>query len=225
MEEFDQLLEHVYNGPRPQFMTYLNKCKILLNVSDYSDIIDVRIEKVVGQEIKCALHYLRKFGDVPDSKIFKKIRDANNSKEITKDLISEMKEWITQNERSHKIYDIIIMIIDDQIAQQRAKNISVNPDKIRDLEAEIAKHHDWELTKRQGHHAICLWSDGEIDSTKAGHCYDQRSRFGVRPPLLIYPTLILPIHGGKFSYAVIPNEKLAIELRNKMASLVNIGLI
>jgi len=112
-------------------------------------------------------------------------------------------------------------LLEQWINQQKVNISKQPPEIISAFEKKIENNHKWELTKVDGTHAIRLYNDGEINTTKAGHCYGQRSVFNVRPALINCPQFTFPVQIGKFSYVVLQTEELAIQLREEMQNMIS----
>lgn len=209
---YQSLIERIQNAPPIRGMHCLELVQVITNSSHYFDQSMSKLENIIGTELFNQIEQLE--NKLPDSQIHKKIYENN----VT---INEMEAWIKQNEIAHKSYEEKISLLEQWINQQKTNISKPTPEIIQAFEKKISNNHQWELTKVDGTHVIRLYNDGEINTTKAGHCYGHRSNFNVRPPLINYLPLIFPVQSGKFSYVVLQTEKLAIKLREEMQNMIS----
>lgn len=209
---YQHLVDRIQNAETIRGMYYLELVQVITNSSDLFDRNMLKFESIIGSELFNQIEQLE--NKWPDSQIHKKIYENN----VT---INEMEAWIKQNEITHKSYEEKILLLEQWINRQKTNISQPTPEIIQAFEKKIENNHKWELTKVGGTHAIRLYNDGEINTTKAGHCYGQRSVFTVRPALINCPPLTFPVQSGKFSYVVIQTEELAIKLREEMQNMIS----
>jgi hypothetical protein len=216
---FAKLKSRIENAPKIRSMEYLDLLRQITNNNNFLPTMD-EVNLVVGSELAITLSILSKNYKWPDNKLYKKINE-NSSKNIDNELIKEMEKWLEINSETYHIFEVKITLINNWIKSQKVqKDISI--DIINDFEKRVALEHDWSLTKIDGQHVIRLYSDGEINSTKSGYCYGDRSVFTSHPPLINYPKVKFPAGCNDFSYVVLPTEELAIKFRNEMSEMMKI---
>ena len=208
---YQQLVEQIENSPTIRGQYYLELVQIVTNSSSIFNPTMLKLESVIGSELFDKLGQLET--EWPNSQIHQKIYENN----VT---INEMETWITQHEIARKSYEERILLLEQWINQQEVNTSKPSPEIILAFEKKILDNHQWSLTTIDGTHAIRLYNDGEINTTKAGHCYGWRSVFKIRPALINYPVLTFPVQSGKFSYVVLQTEQLALQLREEMSNLI-----
>jgi len=215
---FNNLKSKIQNAPKIRAMEYFNLLKKITNCSGFSSSTD-EINSIIGPDLVTTFSVLDKSYVWPNDKIYEKIYENVN---MDDELIKEMEKWLETNLQAHYIFETKIILINNWIDSQKInKDISI--DIINDFEKRIALNHDWSLTKIDGRHVIRLFNDGEINSTKSGHCYGDRSIFTSHPPLINYPKVKFPVqYFEEISYVVLPTEELAIKFRNEMSEMMKI---
>lgn len=217
---FITLKNEIENSPGIRSMDYLNLLRQITNNDSFLPSMD-DVGVIVGPDLIMTLKVLHDNCKWPDNNIHAKIRSDINKIDNFDLLNQEMTKWLKVNLQAHYSFEVRITLLENWINSKKII-INISDEIISDFEQRVASAHDWSLTKKDGgEHVTKLFNDGEINSTKSGHCYGERSIFISHHPLINYPKVKFPISIGNFSYVVLP-EELALQFRTEMANMMKI---
>lgn len=87
-------------------------------------------------------------------------------------------------------------------------------ESLEKINALVAQHHDETLLKENM--VVMIWGDGEITTQKGGDLLWQRQLICLRPPLGEKLNIKMPVRFKHSSFAVVPSEAIAAEIRELM---------
>jgi len=138
--------------------------------------------------------------------------------EVADGLADRVKEYNAQLQKVVTITNTEIIYLEQLIDERKALvqlKADENSEEVRAINGLVAELHD--LANADADHAYELFSDGEIQTTKGGELYGERSYFQCEKPMLLAPVFEFPLKRGKYTYAILKHEDCCA-IRNRMAN-------
>lgn len=218
-ELYSQYQDIVHNIRSMYAMELLNKlCVSTMNPHSLAPT-DNQMKEALGEE---SANFICKLLDLnnrtyPKMTFDKELRKAIQDGEVVDGLADQLKEYNTQLRKVVDITNTQIIYLEQLIDERKElvqQKTDANSEEVKAINDLVAELHD--LANADTDHAYELFNDGEIQTTKGGELYGQRSSFQSEKPMLLAPVFEFPLKRGKYSYAVLKYEDCCA-IRDRMA--------
>lgn len=153
----------------------------------------------------------------PEMTFDKEFRKAIQDGEVADELADQLKEYNTQLQKIVDITNTEIIYLEQLIDERKElvqQKADANSEEVKAINDLVAKLHD--LANANAPEAYELFNDGEIQTTKGGELYGQRSSFQSEKPMQLPPVFKFPLKRGNYTYAVLKPEDCCA-IRDRMA--------